>query len=404
MTLRIARNFAYIIFNAIDKFIYCVLYYLFYKFSGAHEKPTSDSKYDPSLKHQTNIFYRLVRYYENIKLKSLLNKHMVNQSTESDNLMTVALEGMEICGNNDQDKIVFSSKTQGKTKPLLIKGLIKDSIACNKWSALFFKNNYGDTKLLTLMKENDLKTKTLAYTSFTQKIDCQYTSLTDSIRNMLNEDKNNSYMPYINNVTEIFNKHPSLIEDLEINNISKIDDSINEKTWLKVNMFMGGPGTGSSLHCAVGGNFFFNIHGKKKWILIDPIYTPYLKTTPSENFGFVISGYDIENLNEFGKLNQIIPKYEVILEPGDVLYVPPWWWHYVHNETDFTIGCAIRDHTVYMQSIRNNPMFMFMSPYIYKLNPIIIKIIEFFKGRKFLLRKSMESDKHIMKHLTGKFI
>jgi hypoxia-inducible factor 1-alpha inhibitor (HIF hydroxylase) len=25
--------------------------------------------------------------------------------------------------------------------------------------------------------------------------------------------------------------------------------------------------------------------------------------------------------------------YEAILNPGDVLYVPPYWWHHVHSIT-----------------------------------------------------------------------
>lgn len=206
---------------------------------------------------------------------------------------------------------------------------------------------------------------------------------------------------YINNVTEIFQQYPQLINELGLDAIKRIDDSINQESWLKVNMFMGGPETGSSLHCAVGGNFFFNVHGKKRWILIDPKYTRFLRSTPSENFSFVISGLDLQNPEHSSIINDYIPKYEVVLEAGDTLFIPPWWWHYVHNETPFTIGCAVRDHTVYWQSVYNNPMFMFMSPYIYKLNPMLLKCVEFIKGRDYLLETSMKSDKYIMKDLAG---
>lgn len=386
-----------IIINFIDNLIYFILYYLFYKFSGAHNKPTSDSCYDPTLEHQNNIFYRLLRSYEKKKLNSFKKNKEI--SNINDKLITHKLPNLVLTYDNEENKKMFLLKTNNKRSPIVIKGLIANCEACQKWSPDFFENKYGDTKLLTLKKGDKFKTN--AYTSFTQKMACDYMSLKDSIKNMIN---NNNDLTYINNVTEIFSKHPELIKDLGLNNISKIDTSINEESWLKVNLFMGGPRTGSSLHCAVAGNFFFNVYGKKKWILISPYYSKYLQSTPAENFEFVISGYNIEDMDQFGTLNQLIPKYEIILEPGDVLYVPPWYWHYVHNETDFTIGCAIRDHTVYTQSILNNPIFMLQSPYIYRLNPIILGMLKFLKGRNFLLQKSMDSDKYIMKNLTGEFI
>jgi hypothetical protein len=53
--------------------IYYIFYYLFYKFSGAHNKPESDSKYTDTYKiHQSNIFYRVLRWWESIKIKKFL--------------------------------------------------------------------------------------------------------------------------------------------------------------------------------------------------------------------------------------------------------------------------------------------------------------------------------------------
>jgi len=202
---------------------------------------------------------------------------------------------------------------------------------------------------------------------------------------------------YVNNVTQIFHDYPNLVDELNLDTLKTAEPKISPKTWLKINLFMGGPGTGSSLHCAVGGNFFFNVHGRKKWVLIHPKYSKFLKSTPSKDFEFVISGYDMENQSEILKK---IPKYEVILEPGDVLYVASWWWHYVKNMTDFTIGCSVRDHSAYWQSFKNNPMFMLMSPYPIRINPLILKLAKLIKGREYLLESSMKSDQDIVHNLT----
>jgi len=287
---------------------------------------------------------------------------------------------------------LFYKLTHGKTCPIVIRGLIKDVDAVKKWDSNYFIENYGKTKLLNISKQNEKEHN--AYTSFNRTLKCQNLSIEESVNRML--DKNSESI-YINNITEIFSKHPELVNDLELDHIKKLDDSIDEKTWLKINMFMGGHQTGSSLHCAVAGNFFFNIKGRKKWILIHPKYSKYLKSTPSKLFEFCISGYDIENPTDELKK---IPKYEVILESGDVLYNAPWWWHYVKNESNYTIGCAVRDHTVYYQNFYNNSFFMLMSSYVWKLNPIYLWMLDKFIGRETIKNESMKSDKYIVNNLT----
>jgi len=358
---------------------YWLIYYLYYKFSGAHQKPTGDDKFDPKMAHSEHPLCKRLRNYEEKYYKDL-------KKAPSKNSSPLILKAESI----DNPKI-FKYLTKNKTQPLVIRGLIKDSAAVRNWSADYFLQNYGDTKLLTLRKPEHKKNG--AYTSFTEALDFQDLTLRDSIKAMCD----GSEMLYINNITQIFADHPKLVEELELDRIKPVDSGINPKNWLKINLFMGGPGTGSSLHCAVGGNFFFNIHGKKRWILIDPKYSKYLKSTPSDEFEFVISGHDIENPSDI--LNRI-PKFEVTLEPGDVLYNPPWWWHYVRNESDFTIGCAVRDHKTYWQSFKNNPMYMLMSPYPIYINPFILWLIHKIRGRDYLLNRSMESERHVLSNLT----
>ncbi len=362
-----------------------MLYALFYKCSGAHNKPTSDTKYHPTLEHQNNVFYKLLRRFED---NDLYNDETF-WSTDACTANTIPLTSLSAENANPE---MFQFMTNGKKHPLVIRKFIKDTKAVKEWCPDYF-TKYSDVTLLTLKRSNQFKNQN-AYTDFTKKLDCDYLTLGDSIKNM--RAGVGSY--YVNNVTEIFQKCPELVQDLELQKIQGIDNAINPETWLKINMFMGGPGTGSSLHCAVGGNFFFNVHGRKRWILIHPKYSKYLKSTPAKDFSFAISGRDMENPDG---ILQRIPKYEVILEPGDLLYVAPWWWHYVKNESDFTIACAVRDHTVYRQSFTNNSMFMLLSPYLYSLHPWILKILGLVKGRQFLLTKSMKSDKYIMDHLTG---
>jgi len=355
-------------------FRYVLAYWGFYRLSGAHKKPTSDSKHDPQIEHQNSIWYHTVRNMENTMTKELTFKQN-----------TLPVPEIDVSELNPE---LFQYLTKNKTQPLVIRGLVNGTKAVKLWNSDYFVKNYGDAKILSINKPKGFN----AYTSFNQSILSGIMTIGQTIGLM----KTNGH--YINNVTQIFQEFPELVDDLDLDKIKKIDDAIDSKNWLKINMFMGPKDTGSSLHCAVGGNFFFNIHGKKKWILIDPKYSYALKSTPSNSFSFVISGLDIENSG--GTSLQLIPKHEIILEPGDVLYNPPWWWHYVKNIEEFNIGCAIRDHTVYWQSWYNNPMFMFLSPYSWKLNPWFIYIAKIIKGES-LRNDSMKSDLSIINDLVN---
>ena len=358
---------------------YWLAYYLTHKFSGAHEKPTSDSSYDPKMVHAN---HRLTKWLRKLE-ESTYSELEFNQPT---NLPLPSIDASQL--NTE----IFSFLSQNKTRPVVIKGLIKDTVAVKTWGPKHFQEKYGNTKLLTLRKPDDKEGG--AYTSFNDSLDFKNISLKDSIEGMLGEKET----LYVNNVTQIFHDHPNLVDELELDRLQKVEPKISPETWLKINLFMGGPETGSSLHCAVGGNLFFNVTGRKKWVLIHPKYSKFLKSTPSQDFEFVISGYDVENPSEILKK---IPKYEVILEPGDVLYVASWWWHFVKNMTDFTIGCAVRDHSAYWQSFKNNPMYMWMSPYPINLNPLLLKLAKLIKGRDYLLNRSMRSDQDIVHNLTN---
>lgn len=102
-------------------------------------------------------------------------------------------------------------------------------------------------------------------------------------------------------------------------------------------MFVAGPGTGSAFHCAVGGNFFYMVCGRKRWILIDPqdsfaMYPTIGRTMRSAIFCSPINSdqYETEQKERY-PLYDKIAKYSVTLEPGEILFIPSLWWHEVRN-------------------------------------------------------------------------
>lgn len=95
------------------------------------------------------------------------------------------------------------------------------------------------------------------------------------------------------------------------------------------------------MHCAAESNHFFQLKGRKTWTLVDPTYAPELG---------MIHDNLVQNAASLGAYNRgCIPHMTVDIYPGDVLYIPPWWFHEVWNhpsdegeDGEFIYGMATR--------------------------------------------------------------
>jgi hypothetical protein len=99
-------------------------------------------------------------------------------------------------------------------------------------------------------------------------------------------------------------------------------------------MYVGGPGTATSLHCAGVSNLFVQIYGQKKWVLISPRYTPFMYPSATRGINWQ-SRVDFRNPDDADyPLYRFVDRYETVLGPGDVLWNPPFVWHGVMNLTE----------------------------------------------------------------------
>ena len=88
------------------------------------------------------------------------------------------------------------------------------------------------------------------------------------------------------------------------------------------------------------------------------------------------------------------PVYQATLEPGDVLFNPPWWWHSIKNVDATTVGVASRWHT---DGICGHNLVMTEEDYnIYKIGSLFFQIgyqgISFMHG--ILKEPSPKYDEH----------
>ncbi|MGH7616203.1 MAG: cupin-like domain-containing protein [Gemmatimonadaceae bacterium] len=135
---------------------------------------------------------------------------------------------------------------------------------------------------------------------------------------------------------ELLDKYADLREDLDFSFIEKFGRTSRRIPWQRhvlAKMYVGGPGTSTSLHCAGVSNLYVQAHGRKKWVLIQPEFTPFMYPALGKGLNWQ-SRVDFRNPDAATcPLYRYVDRYETVLEPGDVLWNPPFVWHGVMNVT-----------------------------------------------------------------------
>lgn len=103
-------------------------------------------------------------------------------------------------------------------------------------------------------------------------------------------------------------------------------------------IWMGEKGCVTPLHCDGSDNFIYQTYGSKKWTLIPPLYHPDLYINlkagyPPADFWCSNVNAGDPDLKRFPKYAQV-PKFEIMIYPGEGLYVPYGWFHYVETIED----------------------------------------------------------------------
>jgi lysine-specific demethylase 8 len=209
--------------------------------------------------------------------------------------------------------------------PLVFRGAAKNWPAIKKWTKEFFRNNYGNTPV-TIIDNPGLVDKE-------QKNVFVKTTFEGYFKEA--EKDRSKYLRF----SRVLDNNPVLLQDLDLNWLRQFKSkmSVGDQTFL----FIGEGDTKTPMHCALSHTIFIQIKGKKRWIitppnerfLIDPVAGRYL---------YFYTNADINNPNDPNfPLIPYVKKYDVVLEEGDVLWLPSYFWHHVENLTP-TIGVAFK--------------------------------------------------------------
>lgn len=121
------------------------------------------------------------------------------------------------------------------------------------------------------------------------------------------------------------NQIPSLSHDFTVPDLCDI--FINPKySFPLVHMWFGMKNTFSPLHFDNYNNIFVQVTGFKYALLVDPIYSCFVSNCFDKN----TSSIESQKLFDIFKLHKI-SYHELILKPGDSLYIPKRWWHQIKS-------------------------------------------------------------------------
>jgi len=115
----------------------------------------------------------------------------------------------------------------------------------------------------------------------------------------------------------------SLLDELKVPDLIPADDLEVGVTWIQ------GQGVQSWLHCDPYDNLYVQIRGRKHIQLMDPAYwrEVYLNTT---NKGYCEVDAFEPDFEAF-PMYASVPIVQTILEPGELLYMPVFWFHAIQS-------------------------------------------------------------------------
>lgn len=306
----------------------------------------------------------IMPYIDKLKRKNndLILSHLSSCKEQSLNIPILA-------ENIDPHEI--QSEYINKGMPFVIRKGAKNWEAFKKWDFDFFKNEYGDHPVL-LSNHKSIGEKG-------QKP--EQTNLREIINGL---DKNSMKYARFNPLLDVY---PHLQEELDQNWLSKVRKS---KIMRHHVLFIGNKGTKTTVHCAGNENIFVHMRGSKRWFLWDqrayPMLDPGVNRGPAK-----ASEYDPFNINPEEGFSKI-PRYEVLCEEGDIIYIPSYLWHFVYNETP-TIGVGIR-WLLPKRTIANCPLFAYLE--LFNTTPSVFKTLNLSKGQDFnkILLKDLEKNEN----------
>lgn len=213
---------------------------------------------------------------------------------------------------------VFIKNYYSKHLPVILKNGINHWEALKKWTPQYFAENFGDkdvqiqydreTEANFEIKSHELR-KTFKMSEFVDMMNTH-------------ESSNNFYITANNTAQNV-----EIIRDAfqDLGDFGEGYRELSDDPAKGTFFWMGPAGTFTPIHFDLTNNMLIQIYGSKKVTLFPANQVPLLY-----NYTHVFSEVDYPNVDyqRYPLMRNVTP-IEVIIEPGDALFIPIGWWHCV---------------------------------------------------------------------------
>jgi hypothetical protein len=217
----------------------------------------------------------------------------------------------------------FNQRYVRTGRPVLLEGAASDWPCSRRWSFDFLREYCGDESVKITQRDGLRTEERRGNKEYSQEMPFR-----DYMDQLLNHGK--TYLRF----SSLLEAFPELLKDLDLGYLKSLRSS-RRGAWVQA--FIGGKGTWTPFHAAITSGIFVNIAGRKRWQLVPSHYLPVLN--PSQAAAEIIYT-DVHawepDLGAYPAFD-CIDRIEFVMNPGDILYFPPWMFHFVEN-LDHTIG------------------------------------------------------------------
>ncbi|MDJ0676979.1 MAG: cupin-like domain-containing protein [Calothrix sp. MO_167.B42] len=217
------------------------------------------------------------------------------------------------------DRELFQREYVAPIQPVILKGAAASWAAVKSWTPKYLATKYKDVQI-------------------TPKV-----NLPDAEVPYVYKDKHHRREMTIGEFVELMESGNSCYFDqVNMNSFEELHNDYNFEELGAWNLHLTGLWVGSStcsgLHYDWSDNLLVQIHGTKKAVLVSPEDSPNLYPFPDNH---TKSQVGCENPDiKAQPLVKNVTFMDGFLEPGDVLFIPKGWWHYLKSsESSISLTC-----------------------------------------------------------------
>lgn len=215
------------------------------------------------------------------------------------------------------DRDTFIREIVRRDRPVILAGAAAGWPAAERWSFRFFIERYGDVpvQLINAAVGDDSGDRAGALRPLGPVLE-------EAV------EGGGVYPRFV----PLLYKFPELRHDLDMAWLSAMRGPRLERLGMTLQLFLGGPDSTTALHSALSSNLFIQLQGRKRWHIASTAWSPALDVALNRS-PYFFSDADLESPDHqrFPWLDRV-RGWVAELEPGDVLYNPPFFWHQVRNQ------------------------------------------------------------------------